>query len=445
MREWLVEASEPNRFAFKLEGLSHGQATLTAKLVEPERKALLDTEEFTLLVFDEDSVPPHGIVMDKHGRAIRNGKPWMPIACFAVYTHRPEVLPNIAEAGFNTVIPYQSFKKNQKVLVEMPESEWTNLQFGIDEFFKQAAKNKLMVIPDMREMQFADAAEAAKLSWDVSTQPELAAKAAKHLKDNPWLLGYYVNDEIELSGIHKVENLRLVLEREDPWHPTLNLGCRAWTLPEYIRGGGVYSQDPYPIQWSPTATQSLLSMDEALKKVQGSGVPHWVTLQCFNWAWYKVDHKDIEAIRGSHAPTQTELNSMAILSIIRGARGFIGYEYDVCRYLDTLVPGTSDIFWPRIASMVQLIRGLEPWVLSIAPDKPVKVVSEEPSGNVALRAVDDGKGNVKVLAVALGKPGKVVFEVPGCSGLRSRYSHTREVAPARYEMRFGEILCDILE
>ena len=78
--------------------------------------------------------------------------------------------------------------------------------------------------------------------------------------------------------------------------------------------------------------------------------------------------------------------------------------------------------------MVQLIRGLEPWVLSIAPDKPVKVVSEEPSG-MALRAVDD-EGNVKVLAVALGKPGKVVFEVPGCSGLRSRYSHTREVAPA---------------
>ena len=440
-REVLIPVDGNRQFRHIFDNLKPGEAVITVKLADPERKRIVGGGTFHLQVRNsEPPPPPNAALIDEHNRLLVNGKPFLPIGVYTGENYEKH-LRRIAEAGFNVILPYTMAAVNHRQLLD---KERMSGDYGKDirTFLDLAHRYNLRVIPALKNQLMCEDYYPAVERWDdAGTRNEVTAKIVRTFKDHPAILGWYVSDEAIRANIPYVVDLRRLISGIDPWHPTYTLTCHQENLPLYAVSGDVIGTDKYPIRHN-RKEQSIRSMIPYLRGAYDSGVPHWVVPQIFNWAVHMT--KTREELEKSYFPTAEEIRSMPLLAAIYGAKGFIFYMYDSATVrLDRRWPGRSEKEWPKIVQMVQMLRELEPFLLSAAPAPDVQV-SGAPEEETVARAFASDSGELRVVIVSLGAPCKAVIHVDCGRELRSKFGKTRRIAPGKYEYRASAVDSDIL-
>ncbi|UKI32109.1 MAG: hypothetical protein L6W00_00280 [Lentisphaeria bacterium] len=111
--------------------------------------------------------------------------------------------------------------------------------------------------------------------------------------------------------------------------------------------------------------------------------------------------------------------------------------------MEKRAPERGEQDWNNLTETVQLLRDLEPWIMS-TEKAPAVTVESTPANEVFARAfIKDGV--VRVAIASLGKPCKAIITVPGHAGLTSRFGKTRDLGDGRYEYTSDAVDSDVLE
>ncbi|NLF62504.1 MAG: hypothetical protein GX574_15295, partial [Lentisphaerae bacterium] len=143
-------------------------------------------------------------------------------------------------------------------------------------------------------------------------------------------------------------------------------------------------------------------------------------------------------------PSEEQIRSMPLLAAIHGCRCFCFFSYtSIFERTELKDPGSAVKFWPRVTAAAQLLRELEPWLLSLEPAPEVTCVLQKDSIVKARAFVADNE--VRVLITAQG-PGEAQAEltIPGCPDLKSKYGHTTNLGNGRYLFTGNDIASDVL-
>ena len=137
------------------------------------------------------------------------------------------------------------------------------------------------------------------------------------------------------------------------------------------------------------------------------------------------------------------MRAMVLAGVVYGAKGFVFYAYYDITEMEKRAPARGERDWNNLKDTVQLLRDLEPYIMSTEKAPEVKVEST-PAKEVYARAfAKDGK--VRVAVVSLGTPCKAVITVPGQPNLKSRFGKIRNLGGGRYEYTAKAIDSDLLE
>ncbi|OQA88437.1 MAG: hypothetical protein BWY31_00300 [Lentisphaerae bacterium ADurb.Bin242] len=432
-REMVLQSDRNSDFQGDLGKLTEGPARMTVRLLDLKRKQYLYEGIFNVNVIPPQSPPSNAATLDRHGRLIVDGKPFMPLGVFGL---SDEVsLKRIADAGFNCLQLYSSFSLCGPEKTGDPVAD---LRAGMD----RIQRHNLRLIFSLAA-QMNDHPHGTKQWAGEAGGFNVARKAVECFKNHPALLAWYVSDETAQSGIPELVRLREMVNRIDPWHPAWTLTYRVQDMPYYGVSGDVFGVDPYPVK----ATAKEQKLDEIIDYMEGAqttGLPIWAVPQIFNWAI--IGARDAKALEGTRGPNAEEMRAMPLLCAIMGAKGFIFYGFTTLfHWLPKIQPEAPEKLWPPVVAMVQVMKSLEPFIVSITPAPEVNVESK-PVGRVRARAFQTADGQVRVLIVALGPmPVTAEIKVPGYNQLKSRFGLTENSGAGIYHFKAGAIDSDILE
>lgn len=432
-REMVLPSDDNANFQGDFGKLTEGPAEMTVRLLDLKGRQYLYEGIFNVNVIPPQPSPANAALLDKHGRLLVDGKPFMPLGVFGLADEAS--LKRIADAGFNCMQLYASFSLCGLKKTGDPVAD---LRAGMDRIHHHGLRLIFSLAAQMNDHPHG------MKQWAGETGGfNVAKKAVECVKDHPALLAWYVSDETSRSGIPELVRLREAVSRIDPWHPTWTLTYRLQDIPYYGVSGDVFGVDPYPIK--PTLKEQKL--DEIIDYMEGAqttGLPIWVVPQIFNWAI--IGAKDAKALEGTRGPNPEEMRAMPLLSAIMGAKGFIFYGFTTLfHWLPKIQPDAPEKLWAPVVGMVQVMKSLEPFILSIVPAPEVKVESK-PAGRVRARAFKTADGQVRVLIVALGPmPVTAEIKVPGYVHLKSRFGLTACDNSGIYHFKAKAIDSDILE
>jgi len=262
---------------------------------------------------------------------------------------------------------------------------------------------------------------------DIKTQDDerrfIEAKARDY-RDHPALLAWYLNDELSLEYIDRLETHQQWMQELDPNHPTWIVLYQVGQLTHYRKTFDAIGTDPYPIPSSP-ASRAADYTRTTVESVKGAR-PVWQVPQVFNWATYRKTEEDKA---GCRPPTLAEMRSMAWQCITEGAKGLIFYSFfDIKR--DTAVPFEEQ--WGYVKQMAREIADLEDVILSIEPPPAIEPVSSRDWLHYMVRRAD---GKVYLFVVNDGpKEGTAVFRLPGSP------SQVRLLGKGKVELRGKPVL-----
>ena len=235
--------------------------------------------------------------------------------------------------------------------------------------------------------------------------------------------------------------LRETVGAIDPDHPTWTLTCFYDDLNYYATSGDILGIDPYPIK-ATHGPQSLHELRDALAAGEKTGATIWHVPQAFNWAIIDKNMSD-EEFGKTRFLTREEVRTAPLLGAVYGAKGFVFYAYYDIAAMEKRAPQRGEEDWNNLKETVQLLRDLEPWIMS-TEEAPAVTVELSVEGEVVARAfVNDGK--LRVVIASLGEKCKAVVTIPGHAGLKSRFGKTRDLGGGRYEFTADAIDSDVLE
>ena len=154
----------------------------------------------------------------------------------------------------------------------------------------------------------------------------------RQFRDHPALLAWYLNDELSLKYLPRLEAHRAGWLGENPDHPTWAVLYQVHDVAAYFNTFDVIGTDLYPIGRKP-ASMAAVWTAETFRQVAKSR-PLWQVPQLHNWADYAKTPEDRAKGR---TPTLAEKRSMAWQCICEGATGLVFYSwFDVLRNPDVL-------------------------------------------------------------------------------------------------------------
>ncbi len=436
---------------FTLGGQPAGIVTLKAELVNPDGE-VVNAVKHSFQAVDETQVRPQGAcVIDGRGRAIVDGKPFLPIGLYLSDLRNPDDLARLMGSPFNCFMPYHSiglavpgqqkppytFEKI-RALLDVVHRNDKKIIFSIKDFFPTP--------------KFQPTVESTRKNMD---QPfgevdELVTRVVTELRDHPGLLAWYVNDEISLSHVQMVNDRRDLVNGLDPWHPTWGVLCDYNEAPFFASASDVFGVDPYPLgkKKDPRTQKKVVT---AMDAFDASGLAAcWCVPQLFNWGTYQARRKP-ETYPEYIEPSEEEMRTMTLLMAIRGAKGFIYYsDFDLKRPTDphnfnpaVEPPETFANRWRDICQVAELLQELTPFLLSDHESQTVPC--EVLEGQAEVRTFVDNSGQVRILVASIGPgPVKVRFQ-PGVPGLRSRYGRCTEEADGSWIFEGTDLVSDVLE
>ena len=198
--------------------------------------------------------------------------------------------------------------------------------------------------------------------------------------------------------------------------------------------------DVYPIGWRKNsgAAQTLKSAQDSFVPANNVGLPLWWVPQAFPWVASSLENLP-------RYPTEDEMTAQCLLAAIHGVKAFVFYSYHHATYLaEKNDPGHSAALWKDITKTVSVLKGLEPYIMSLDAAPAVKI--ENSRGNGVEAAAFRNGDKICVLIVSIG-PGNASADIviPGCSGLKSRLGRTKDLGSGRYRFSGENIAYDILE
>ena len=415
--------------------LEPGPVEIVAKIADMDKKVGIGTETFLLMAYPETPPPKNACVIDEYGRAIVNGKPFMPLGVYGFADEKN--YKRLKDAGFNCLQLYNSLTLRGNV---DHKDNIKNVQEGLDLIDKHGLK----LIFSLKD-QFSHRNWARKKWGGAEGIDAVSELAVKTVKDHPALLAWYVSDEELRNAVPQIVELRRLISRIDPWHPTWTLTHRYDDLPYYGISGDVIGVDPYPIAYDkPSSEQSIKRIKTAMAAGHSTGLPVWVVPQIFNWAYYR----DKTAFAESHFPTLEEMRAMSLYAAMLGAKGFIFYSNTtVIQRYEQLLPGSGEREWPKVVEMAKSVKELEPFILSTKKPLPLAVDSEPPDAVEAGMLLDD-TGNFRVIIIGIGGKAKGIFSLPEpfqSAVLRSQFGKTKPLGNGRYEFTADAVDSDVLE
>ncbi len=436
--EWEGDYSpEKNRVIVKHGELPAGGKPMELQLLDTANKLILAEKTIPLRVVTPAERAGRTVQVDAQGRTLVNGKPFMPVGIFMTRLTR-EQIDTVAEAGFNTILPYQSL--NLSFTKEMSPAR-------VREVLDYCHEKGLKVIFSIKDAMPAGATNMIQKSWDgITDHVKMSEAIVNAFKDHPALLAWYVCDEIQPSFIEPLTELRRRINRLDPDHPTYAIYYQFNSYERYLGCQDIFGIDPYPIgKVTGNDLGNVIDQSAGAVRVQQltstGGIALWAAPQYMNWgSWMADAKKDPNVYYGKYRfPTADELRAMIALELIYGVKGFIGYSYSSLFY-----GPDKDQFknaWPVVKEAVAFQNEIAPFALSDAAAPEVKLTVR--TGEVFVRAFALPDGQIRILAVAKG-PGEFDAVLETGASLKSRYGH---IQPEGKSYRFkGQGICfDMLD
>lgn len=415
--------------------LAPGKANIHLKVLDTEKKLIVAEKVMPVTICQKQN-PGSGIcVIDENGRAIVDGKPYLPIGLFTGHLSRKDI-KRLALSPFNCLISYS-------ISLKFPDSKKEGLD-AVREVLDELAKNNIKVIYSIKDLY--DGYPTIDKTWKLygaQSADESVNIIVNEFKDHPAILAWYVCDELGGNWTERLEKRRYLVNSLDGKHPTWAVYYKFQELPFSSSTCDVMGIDPYPIESPGKHNMELIKI--AMTAIARAGNPAvWTVPQIFNRGNYNKLAEDNREFRAKNYadPTEEEMRSMCLLMAMKGAKGFVGYSYFDLFTKDAMPD--ADKRWPEVCRVGEMLKALAPFLLSEKEAPSITVETKQ--GEVFAKAFADDKGNVKVLIAGIG-PGKAeaVISLPQNINLKSRFGGTKLSSPGRYLFQGNDICSDILE
>ena len=427
----------PVDFVMTLSRASDGEALASA------------TQRFTAVAPDAPR-PQGACFIDAKGRAIVDGKPFLPIGIYIASFTWPagqEDYDRLLNSPFNCFMPYDSL---QLRLPGENTMSFASLKAMLDAVDASGKK----VIFSVKDMYDAPGYEGRSSMWRWMGEEYLEANAALEkllgeIANHPAILAWYINDEISIQKIAMVQTRCELLNRLDPNHPAWGTLCDYFEAPFFASAQDVMGVDPYPLEYKTTpANQAKLVT--AMNAVDASGQSAWVVPQVFNWAVYRARERP-ERWNELYEPTLEQMRAMTLYDALRGAKGFVSYSYqDLWRPLQpsyfnppVMTKEECERRWNECCEIAELLQELAPFLLS--DDGPMPVEFEVIQGRADARIFRDDTGRLRIIVAAIGPgPCEVVVRPPAGKTFTSAFGHSTQLEDGAWRFTAEGIVADIL-
>lgn len=374
--------------------LPAGEYSLKLQLLDSAGRQILAEKAMPLGVDPAADVAGRKVAVDRHGRLIVAGKPFLPIGIYKHrLTSRAEV-DTLAGAGFNTVCVYMGHELKPEIL-------------------DYCAERGLRVIPSIKDAMPPGATHMILRQYDgLSDYREIAEAIIRKYREHPALLAWYIADELDSSYAPLLRARHEQVQKLDPDHPTFSVFYQHF--PEFAGCQTIMGVDPYPVTEAGShrmdcVRDQMLGAGRVQRSLSSGAGAIWAVPQYFNFGSIKADAADPEVYRKNYRyPTATELRAMIVLEMILGAKGFIGFNYDFMHYRQKIDPDQFRNFWPVVGEAVRFQHEMAPFLLSTEPAPRVTV--ERIEGEVHAAAFRHPDGRIALLAAAVG-PGKSAAKI----------------------------------
>ena len=412
------------RVVVKPENLSEGSYHVELQLLDTANKVILGTTSFPMRAVSAEAAGKYRIAVDRSGRIAVKGKYFLPIG---IYKHRltsRSEVDLLLDAGFNTVCVYLGH--------EIPA-----------DIFQYCAERGLWIIPSVGGLMPVGASQLPLHSYRGITDREKMADALiSDLRKHDAVLAYYIADEVDSSYADDLKKLRRRIRRLDPERPTFAVYYQNFM--ELAGCQDMIGIDPYPVKvtGSNEMRDVLKQLREAgrTRKLPGAGgMALWAVPQYSNLGIVAADAKDPAVyLKKYRYPTLTELYSMIALEMIKGARGFIGFNFDFMHYKKTVDPDAFRRFWPVIKKAVAFQREMTDFLLSDMPAIPVRIRTVRGEVHAAAFQCEDGRTALLVASIGPGEA-EAVIELDRDPDMMPRFGNLKRQAPGVWHFRGRDI------
>ena len=425
-------------------GLPKGTGKLRLTLADKEKKIRLKTVEIPVFIREREKLPAGACPIDAEGFMLRDGKRFLPLGLFFAMPSnlRAKHLKRIGESPYNFIIDYSALS----MAPASDEEKVTALRKGMD----QVWANRLKIVFSLIGFYRSDSNIVKRGRWSGETTiPGWTAKLARSLMDHPALMGYYLTDELSAEQLTVPIQLRQVLNREDPYHPTFTLTNLPSELPDYARSGDIVIVDPYPLTTRQAGSGSVKAKHAVFSgRGQLAGTPVWATPQGFSWGTLG---KNLPKFKDFIDPSEEDMRTLMLLSLVNGAKGICLYIYPFQWNPKTIkernkygLHNYSEDMWRRQVKAGAAVKKLEPYFISSASVPGIKI---ENKGKAEVKARLWKAANGKTALVIIGTGGgaaDAVITVTGCGPLKSQFKHTVPLGGGRYHFTSADLASDML-
>jgi hypothetical protein len=391
-------------------------------------------------------VPANACLIDAKGRAIVDGKPYLPVGLF-IDNFSKEQLDRIGASPFNCLMPYHV------MLGRMNKGQPHSID-TIRECLDYSHAKGLKILFGTHWVH--EGIKHQMTDWmGAKGETAVITKVVESFKDHPSLLAWYLCDELPVSMKDRLEKRRTLVNRMDPFHPTWSIFYQTDDLPFYGGGQDVIGCDHYPVRFAENL--HMKGVAKEMNAVDLTGLPAWMAPQAINNGIFEA--KDAEDFKRFLDPTEDQMLSMSLYMAARGAKGFIFYAGNLLAATDEFfyspnrnrirnapAPQTEADFarrWAELSRVAAVLRGLEPFLLADKPAPEVQVEIEK--GEVIAREFRDAAGNVRLLIAGVG-PGEsqAVITTTAPMPLTSGNGKTVALGDNKYRFTGKDICSDIL-
>ncbi len=433
-----VPVSDEGRFAADLGRLAPGPVSLRFTLLACDG-SVIGTKAMALKAVDRGTAGARkasGCTMDAAGRLAVRGRPFFPLGLYMGYVQRDE-LKDIQGSPFNTLIPYGSCS------MTLDGSAKTGVE-GAREVLDACEAHGIKVIFSLAGA-YDEPGAPVNEGLGVKTGAEVARTAVREFKDHPAVIAWYLNDEQPLECLPRLLERRRQLREMDPLHPVYAVMCQIPEFPFYSEITDVYGIDPYPIV-DPAMNHIRLSQyaHEMAGRAVGTaaGVPLWTVVQAHNIGAYDQQaKKDPAFYRANYRdPSADEILALALLAVIRGARGLIFYSY-----FDLATPafdaGSRERRWASAKRAAGAVKAVESMVMADGPSPELDLQVLE--GAVEAKAFRDGAGKMCVLLAGIGPgPCRATFKAP--ADMKAMFGKIEPAGEGAYCFKGSDVAADVL-
>ncbi|NQT12026.1 MAG: hypothetical protein HQ582_04725 [Planctomycetes bacterium] len=347
---------EELRLRVPLPDLKPGSYRLTIALVSKANEETLYEETHRL---ERRTGPLPKCFIDEHNRLIVDGEPFFPLGMYWGVVNEDQ-LRIYADSPFNCLMPYTR-----------PNGEQLDLIHSLG----------LKAIYSIKDFYHGTHWCPGSIKSEADEEG-VVRKLVRHLRKHPALLAWYINDELPLSMLPRLEAHQEWVEQEDPDHPTWTVLYQLGDVRYYTKSFDVVGTDPYPIPDLPAAVAGQWA--EQTRKAVADSRALWMVPQVYRKP------------KAEQPPTFDELRSMTWQCITEGADGIVFYSWFGI-WGDESHPFNQR--WPEVKRVAEEVSRMAPVLLSVEPTPAVTLDGPEAvhwtvrrhRGTVYLFIVNDGE------------------------------------------------------